>query len=171
MVLAITGLSVGCRLIFWTTAAAVGTVGLVGYSVYKGGESVVTGVGDLAGGDKSGANTQETVVLSKDELKAECPGGVSDVWRAGTVAFREAKLNNIGGTFDYFSGELTAQTWDDSPVTLKLKNTGENRTTIWIRFGAKGDLNASESLYKLMRKELNNSAANAPSATPKDVTQ
>jgi len=170
LALVLAGLSAGCRVLTWGTVAVVGTVGMVGYGVYKGGEGVANGVGSVVGGgdDKTETKQGETVVLSKGELKAECPGSIASVWQAARVSVQLAKLQNITGTFDLFSGEVKAQTWEGTPVTLKLKNVDEYRTAISIRFGPKGDVNASESLYKMIREELSRQAI--PATTSKNVT-
>jgi hypothetical protein len=163
--LVMAGLSVGCRLVFWTGAAAVGTVGLVGYSVYKGGESVVTGVGNLAGGgseDKS--KGAETVVYSGKVFKTECDGSVEVVWQAATRALRQANLQDVAGNYDALSGQLTAQTWENTPVTLTFKNEDQNRTTLRIWIGPNGDLKASESICKLVQAELKKTSSAAGSA-------
>jgi hypothetical protein len=170
MVLVMAGLMVGCRLAVWSGAVAVATVGVVGYTVYQGGESVVTGVGDMAGGggaDKSKGG--ETVVFSGKVLKTECDGTVAEVWQAATSAFRRANFQDLAGNYDLLSGELTAQTWDKMPVTLKLKSAAQNRTTLWIWVGPEGDLKAAESVHNLIREELKIIVAARPPAAQKEV--
>lgn len=167
------GLLAGCSIVGWSTAVVVGTAGVVGYSVYEGGESVVTGVGSLAGGGDS--KEGETVVFTGKVLKADCDGTVEQVWLAAATALRQAEFENLAGDYDLLSGELSAQTWDHRPVTLKFKSGDQNCTQVWIWTGPDGDLKASEKIYKLLREELKaRTAANAAAGTkpePKEVSQ
>lgn len=143
----------------------VGTAGVVGYSVYEGGESVVTGVGSLAGGGDS--KESETVVFTGKVLKADCDGTVEQVWLAAATALRQAEFENLAGDYDLLSGELSAQSWDHHPVTLKFKGDDQNRTHVWIWTGPEGDLKASEKIYKLLREELKGRAAATAAAGTK----
>lgn len=165
--LALLALSAGCRLMLLTGVVAVGAVGLVGYSVYEGGEYAVTGVGSAA---KAGAGAVSkgvgTVFFSGSELRTECPGSVEAVWRAANAAFRRGNLKEVTGNFDLLSGGLTAQTWERAPVTLKLKNTGPALTELRLQVGSKGDLKAAESIYRLIQAELQKPAAAAKTAAP-----
>lgn len=165
-ILVMAGLSVGCRLVFWTGAVAVGTVGLVGYTVYKGGESVATGVGNVVGGSSKDKEA-ETVVYSGKVFKAEYDGSVEQVWMAATQAFRRANFQNLTGNYDLLSGQLTAQTWDKTPVALNLTSADKNRTTLGIMVGPDGDLNASQSIYHLIQEELKKTATAHPAGDQK----
>lgn len=157
------GISVGCRLVALPVVVAVGTVGAVGYTVYRGGESVVTGVGNLGGGEaEEKSKDAETVVFSGQVLKVDCEGSVEAVWQAATRAFQRANFQHLAGNYDLLSGELTAQTWDKVPVTLKLERADENRTTAWLWAGPEGDLKDTESIYNLIHEELGKPATASP---------
>jgi hypothetical protein len=154
-VLVTAGLSVGCRLVALPVVVAVGAVGAVGYTVYKGGESVVTGVGNLGSDEAEDESAGvETVVYSEEALTIECDGSVEAVWQAATRAFQRANFQELAGNYDLLSGELTAKTWDRVPVTLRLKSVDQSRTTVWLWAGPEGGLKGAESIYNLIHEEL-----------------
>ena len=161
----------GCGLIGTTVAVAVGTVGVVGYSIYEGGESVVEGVSSLGGGGND-AKEGDTVVYSGKVLKAECHGTVEQVWLASATVLRQANFQGLTGDYDLLSGELGAQTWDQHPVSVKLKAGEDNVVNVSIWVGPDGDLKVSEKIFKLIRAELDKRAATARAAgtapTPKE---
>ena len=104
-ILVTAGLSVGCRLVALPVVVAVGAVGVVGYSVYQGGESVVTGIGSIGDGEaEEESKGVETVVFSDQALNVECDGSVEAVWQAATRAFQRANFQDLAGNYDLLSG-------------------------------------------------------------------
>ena len=154
------GFSVGCSVVGSTTAAAVGTVSIVTYSVYEGGESVVTGVGNIgSGGDEEKPKDTETVVFYGKVLKVECNGSVEEVWLTAVHVLRRANFQELVGNYDLLSGELEARTWDRKPISLKLKSVDQDHTLLWIWTGPAGNLKASEQIHKLIADELKKRSA------------
>jgi hypothetical protein len=159
----------GCRLIGYTAIAVVGVVGLAGYAVYKTGETAVTGVGKVAkatgsgiskaagataGAFSSGTKSVATVVYKNGEYKTECPMKIESVWVAANTAFQKAEFKNVAGDRDAISGQLTAQTWDATAITLQVKSLDTHVTEMKIRVGVKGDLQTAETIHKLIEAEL-----------------
>lgn len=141
----------GCRLLVGTTAVAVGAVGLVGYGAYKTGEAAVTGVGSAV---SSGAKGVSSVVFYNGEFKADCPGGVNEVWLASVAVLQGSRMTVTSGERDALSGYLDATTWDNQDVAIKLKDVGDGQTEFRMRIGVKGDLTQSETLFRLVTAEL-----------------
>jgi hypothetical protein len=159
------GLLMSCSIVGWTTAVAVGTVGVVGYTVYEGGESVVDGVSSIGGSDSSEDSKSETAVFNGKVLKTECHATtVEEAWLASATALRRAQFKNLAGDYDALSGELRTQTWDQNPITLQFKAGEQNQTYLWIWVGPDGDLKAEEKIYKLVQEELKKRAAAAQAA-------
>jgi hypothetical protein len=159
------GLLTSCSIVGWTTAVAVGTVGVVGYTVYEGGESVVEGVSSIGSSDSSEGSKSETVVFNGKVLKTECHNTtVEEAWLASATALRRAQFKNLAGDYDALSGELRTQTWDQNLVTLQFKAGEQNQTHLSIWVGPDGDLKSEEKIYKLVQEELKKRAAAAQAA-------
>ena len=143
-------LPTGCRLLVATTGVAVGAVGLAGYSVYKTGEAVATGVGNVV---SSGAKGVGSVVYSGGEFKAVCPGRVEHVWLATATVFKARGFRLVSGNRDALSGNLTIATNDGEEIAVRLDDAGGGQTEFRLRIGVKGDLAKSQTLYTLVLDE------------------
>jgi hypothetical protein len=137
----------GCRLLVntvaITTVAVVGTVGLAGYTVYKGGEAVVTTVGSA--GEAVG-NKRKSVVMSRGTLKAKAEHSVPDLYASSVQVLHIAGFNSVRGEKDALSGVLKANTATGEEVELNFSLLKAGLTAVEIRVG-KGDLKQSEFLY------------------------
>ena len=157
MILSVMGLY-GCWVIRDTvvlsTAVVVGTAGLAGYTVYKGGEAVYKGgeavvskageVGSSA--TKSIQKKHDAVVVSRGTLKAKCKYTIAEIYPATRIALREAGFTDISGRQDALTGAVQARTAFNEVVTVKFELLSKERTTVEIRIGS-GDLKKSEYLY------------------------
>ena len=174
VVLAVIALSVGCRLVVFTGAAVVGVVGLAGYTVYKGGEYAVTGVGNLASSSVDAVSNVSkgmgAVVYADGEFRSECAGTMEETWWVADEVFRNAKLQDLSGNFDIRSGELQAKTRDGLDVKLKLKLIDDRHTELRLRVGVKGDLSTSEILFNQIQKELAKRTGPEAATAPKGDT-
>jgi hypothetical protein len=144
----------GCRLIAGTvvlaTAVVVGTVGLAGYTVYKGGEAVVSGVGSVGSSTKQAvASTNEAIVVSRGTLKAKCKHSVTELYPAAETALWSAGFTGVAGSHDALTGALNARTSLGKNVIVGLKLIDKDRTAVTILVGD-GDLRQSEYLYDQM---------------------
>jgi hypothetical protein len=155
---AVSGLISGCRLVGAAGLVAVGVTGVAGYTVYKTGDLAVTGVRTVTSATgsalSSGVKSVATVVYRNGDFETQCPGSVAQVWDAASAAFKKANFQNLDGSCDALSGEVRAQTRDGVDVRMRLKNVGPQMTEVAIRVGVKGDLQASETIYKLVQGEL-----------------
>jgi hypothetical protein len=140
----------GCGLLVSTavvgTAVVVGTVGAVGYTVYKGGEAVVSGVAAVGSGAKS-------LVVSDGTLETEADHSIEQLYCAAQSVMKEADFRNIQGTKDGMSGVLSASTAFSEPVEVKFRLVKENRTSIAIKVGD-GNLEQAELIHDRMLAKL-----------------
>ena len=136
----------GCGLLVGTvivgTAAVVGTVGAAGYTVYKGGEAVVSGVGSVGSSAKS-------LVVSDGTLKAECGYSVVELYDAAQSVLRSSDFTHIKGAKDSLYGEITARTAFSDGVSVKFKLLKESLTSVEIKIG-EGNLKQAEYIYDKM---------------------
>jgi hypothetical protein len=146
MIVLLMGLS-GCQLIYGTAALGVGAVGLAGYTVYKGGEAVVSTVGSVGTSAKAAAQRKHNeVVISRGTLRAKCEHGVADLYLAAKTVFGETGFTDIVGRQDGLQGTISARTASNKPVLLNLYLLAEKRTTVEIRIEG-GNLMQSEYIY------------------------
>jgi len=140
----------GCGLLVGTavvgTAVVVGTVGAVGYTVYKGGEAVVGGVSAVGSGAKS-------LVVSDGKLETEVDHSIEQLYTAAAAVMKEAEFQNIQGTKDDMSGVLHASTAFHEPVEIQFRLVKENRTSIAIKVGD-GNLEQAELIHDRMLAKL-----------------
>lgn len=178
--LALPALMAGCRVIGAAVIVTVGVVGLAGYAVYKTGEVVVTGVGAgvgavgagvvAAGAAVGGALTPDskpeteatakpvsTVVLTDNEFKTDYLASFDRTWKAANATFQKAGFKDIAGEAD--SGVLTAQAWEGTGITVKLKSLEPLLTEARIRVGSKGNIKTAETVHKWMLAELTQKVA------------
>lgn len=150
---ALAGLS-ACRAIAATavisTAAVVGGVYYVGYGVYKGGEAVVTTVGD-AGSAVGGAVTgsYQSVVVSNGTLRAKSEYAVAELYAATGDVFRDAGFRQVGGKYDALNGVRTAKTSQGVDVTVKYELLDDATTEVSILIG-EGNLKQSQFIFDRM---------------------
>lgn len=149
----------GCGLIATTGVVVVSAVGVAGYAVYSVGEAVITGIGSAAGATGraigTGSKAAATVVFRDGEFKAECPQDSLTVCKASNTALLKGGFQSITGKCDALSGELKARTCENADIVVRLKNVSPEKTEIRIRVGVKGDLKASESIYRMIVSEMN----------------
>lgn len=178
--LALTGLLAGCRVLGTAVIVTVGVVGLAGYVVYKTGEVAVTGVskgvgavgtGVVAAGSAVGsaltpdrkpestAKPVTTVVFTDNEVKTDYLASSERTWKAANAAFQKAGFKGIVGERDANAGVLTAQVWEGTEITMKLKSLEPLLTEVRIRVGSKGNIKTSETVHKWIRAELNQEVA------------
>lgn len=151
IVLTATVLLGSCRLIVGTaavtTAAVVGTVGLVGYSVYKGGEWVVKGVASVGSSTgKAVSNKRKQIVISRGTLKAKAEHTVPELYAATERVLQGSGFTGISGARDALFGKLRAQTSSGENVYVTLELLEARLTAIEIRVGD-GNLKQAEFLY------------------------
>ena len=150
------GLS-ACRAIAATaivgTAAVVGSVYYVGYGVYKGGEAVVTTVGD-AGSAVGGAVTggYQSVVVSNGTLKARSEYPIAELYAATGEVFRDAGFRQVGGKHDALNGVRTAKTSQGDEVSVKFSLLDDATTEVVILIGD-GNLKQSQFIFDRMIAE------------------
>ncbi|VGO22489.1 DUF3568 family protein [Pontiella sulfatireligans] len=137
----------GCKLLLITSAVAIGAVGLAGYGVYKAGDAVVTGVGNVG-------KATASVMFFNGDYKTQCDFNVETVWKAANLACQKAGFGEIDGSYDALSGKLTAKTRDGAEITIKLKSIDPQTTEIEIRVGVTGDLEMSETIHGLILQRL-----------------
>ncbi|CAA6678590.1 MULTISPECIES: DUF3568 family protein [unclassified Lentimonas] len=139
-----------CRLLVNTAVVGVGVVGLAGYGVYKGGEAVVSTVGDAgsAVGDAVGG-THDSVVVSRGTLKMKSKYSVTLLYHAASKACQNAEFNSITGQKDALSGQVHAKTSSNENVLVTLEMLEKGVTAVQIRIGD-GNLKQSEYLYDQM---------------------
>lgn len=144
----------GCRLIYVPVALTLGAVGLTGYTVYKGGEAVVTAVGD-AGSATTGAvkSKQQSMVVSRGTLEVKCPYPIARIYPVAEEVFRESGLTGIKGSHDALAGKLTARNSSAELVTVKFELLGDNLTAVAILVGG-GNLKQSEYLHDVIMTKL-----------------
>ncbi len=143
----VVSLLTGCQILALGVAATLAAVGLAGYTVYKTGDAVVTGVG------KAGKATGSIVFFNGD-FKTQYDGDVRTVWAASGRAFQKAGFGGPRGSFDALSGGLTAKTREGTEISLKLKSINPQSTEISIRVGVTGNLKVSETIHGLILQEL-----------------
>lgn len=155
-VLTLVGLS-ACRAIAATaivgTAAVVGGAYYVGYGVYKGGEAVVTTVGD-AGSAVGGAVTggYQSVVVSNGTLKAKSEYQIADLYFGTGEVFRDAGFRQVGGQYDALNGERTAKNSKGDEVSVKFSLLDDATTEVTILIGD-GNLKQSQFIFDRMVAE------------------
>jgi hypothetical protein len=132
----------GCGILLVSTAAVVGVVGVAGYTVYKGGEAVVSGVESVGSSAKS-------LVVSDGVLKAKCDYPVDDLYAASSDVLREAGFTITGGAHDSLAGEIRARTVLNEAVLVTFELLDEDLTLVEIKVGD-GNLEQSEFLYEQM---------------------
>ncbi len=136
----------GCRILILPVALAVGAVGLVGYTVYKCGEAVVTTVGNagsaVAGGVK---NTHKSMVISRGTLKVKVDHTVEEVYVVAEQVMIESKFTSRNGSYDSLKGKLTAMSGAEA-VTITMKLLEKDRTAVTILVG-KGNVKQAEYLH------------------------
>jgi hypothetical protein len=140
-----------CRLIVGTVAVGaavvVGTVGLVGYTVYKGGEWVVKGVASVGSSTgKAVKDKHNQIVVSRGTLKAKIQHPIGVLYPAAEAVMKESGFLGVRGAWDSLIGRLTAKTSSGESVSVKLELLKENLTAIEILVGS-GNLKQSEFLY------------------------
>ena len=154
----VASLLTGCRVLVYSVAITAGAIGLAGYAVYKTGDAAVTGVGKAAKSTgnalSSGTKSATTVIFANGEFKTEYDQNVLTVWEASSRAFQKARFEDVSGTFDALSGELTAKTVNDTEIVIKLKSLGLQSTEARIRIGIQGDLKRAEVIHGLILREL-----------------
>lgn len=150
LIAALIGLS-GCRYLVGTAAVTVAAVGLVGYGVYKTGESAVTGVGSALSGVASGARS---FLFADGDFTATCEGTVDEVWRAGDTVLRANGFGPVRGTRDALSGHLLSSTSSHEEITVKMEAAAGGQTHVRVRIGADGNLEKSETLYSLIAAQV-----------------
>ena len=137
----------GCRAIAGTavlgTAVVVGTAGLAGYTVYKGGEAVASAAG------AAGRSTKEAIVVSRGTLKAKCKYSVSELYPAAETVLKRAGFTDVHGKRDALAGILNAKTSFKEDVIIEMKLIDKKRTAVEILVGS-GNLRQSEYLYDRM---------------------
>jgi hypothetical protein len=158
-VLVILGMN-GCMAVVGTvalgTAAVVGTVGLAGYTVYKGGEAVVTTTGNVV------SKSHKSVVMSRGTLKAECEYSVSALYDAGVLVLKSSGFKNLTGRKDILAGALRALTAFDEEVLVTFEAKAQGVTAVLVRIG-EGNLKQSELIYDYILRTVENSTSGAPS--------
>ena len=158
LLLALTSLTSGCRIIAAGAVTVAAAIGLAGYVVYKTGDVAVTGVGKAAKATgsavSSGSKSVATVVFSNGEFKTEFAHDLRTTWGAANSACRKANFGNVGGTFDALSGELTARTQESKDIIIKMKSRNSKSTEAIIRVGVTGDMKAAELIHSLILREL-----------------
>jgi hypothetical protein len=150
MIVSLIGLS-GCQFILGTaalgTAVVVGTAGVAGYTVYKGGEAVVSTAG-AAGSSTMNAfqNKHNEVMVSRGTLKTKCRHKVANLYSATMTVFREEGFTDIQGRQDGLQGTISARTVFNKAVSVDLYLLSKKRTAVEIRIGG-GNIKQSEYLY------------------------
>ena len=146
MILSAMGLN-GCGVLVVGTAAVVGTAGLAGYTVYKGGEAVVSTVGSVGSSAKESVQRMYgTVVVSQGTLKAKCKYTIAELYPATKIAFNEAGFDDIAGRQDALAGTVLAKTVFNEDVAVKFELLSKELTAVEIRIGS-DNLEQSEYLY------------------------
>lgn len=145
------GVLSGCRLLMVPVVVAVGAVGLVGYGVYKTGEATVNGVGSVV---SSGSKSDSSLVFVNGEFRAICYGTVNEVWLATGPALEANGFNVVSGNRNALSGHMEAAGMNNETLAINLDAAEEGQTEFRIRIGVTGDLKKSETLYRLITKEL-----------------
>jgi hypothetical protein len=141
----------GCRILVNTavigTAVVVGTVGLVGYTVYKGGEAVVTTVGSV-GSSATGAvkGHQESVTVSRGTFTTACKYAITDLNPAAELVLKRAGFKGVIGAQDALAGSVLAKTAFGENVSVKFALLEKGRTSVAIRIDG-GNLKQSEYIY------------------------
>ena len=158
LLLALTSLTSGCRIVAAGAVTVAAAIGLAGYVVYKTGDVAVTGVGKAAKATgsavSSGSKSVTTVVFSNGEFKTEYAQDLRTTWGAASTACLKANFGNVRGTFDALSGELTARTQDSKDIVIKMKSLSSRSTEAVIRVGLTGDMKAAELIHGLILREL-----------------
>lgn len=158
LVLALAGLTSGCRIIAAGVVTAAAVVGLAGYAVYKTGDIAVTGVGNAAQATGSAVSSRSksvvTVIFYKGEFQTEYAQDLRTAWAAANRALRVANFTSVRGSFDALSGELTAQTLDSKDIVIKMKSTAPQSTEARLRVGVAGDMKAAELIHGLILRQL-----------------
>ncbi len=73
-------------------------------------------------------------------------------YEAARLGMRDAGLFQTGDERKVVEAELNARDAGDTRVTVKIKEVGQNRTSIKIRYGLSGDLVSSQKLYEWIRR-------------------
>ncbi len=154
LLVAVSTLIAGCRIIKFGVITVAAAIGITGYVIYKTGDAAVTGVGKAGEAIVSGSKSVATVIYVNGELKVEYPFDVRTIWLASNLALKKAGFDDIKGTFDVLSGELTAKTRESVGVAIKLRVAESRGTEVRIRVGVKGDLKTAELIGSLIEREL-----------------
>lgn len=170
LLVAASSLGAGCNLAkvgFLSVAAA---IGFAGYVVYKTGDAAVTGAGMAGEAVASGTRAvAKTVIYANGELRVEYPCDVRTVWNASGIVLRESGFGEITGSFDAFSGVLSAKTREGTDVVLKMRAAPSALTELRIRVGLKGDMGAAQVLDSLIQRKLPGQPV--PATVPGAATQ
>ncbi|MBN4074083.1 DUF3568 family protein [bacterium AH-315-E10] len=141
----------GCRAV--TGALVVGTVivvgaaGVVGYTVYEGGKTVIVTVVNVGSAMKKDiTNTHQTIVISRGTLKADCNYTVQELYNASRIVFKKNGFKRITGKYDALTGILQARTASNYIVEIQFKTQAKNVTTVQVRTGS-GNLKHAELIY------------------------
>jgi hypothetical protein len=88
------------------------------------------------------------------ELKVIAEGNIDRVYLAAKAAIEEDRLFLTGDTWRGISATLTARDELDTRVTVRLKQIEPGRTSVGIRYGLSGDLQAAQTLYSRMERRF-----------------
>lgn len=154
VLVAAAGMLQGCKLLTFTTVVAAGAVGLVGYGVYKVGETAVTGAGSAVSSVAGGIGSATSEIFADGDFQATCPGSMNAVWTTSAMVLQSSGFKSVSGDRDALSGHLEATTSDNQPITIKLDSAGQGQIALRLRVGARGDLGKSETLYQMIAADL-----------------
>lgn len=146
LTLAVSGCRLAANTVALGTAVAVGVVGAVGYTVYKGGEAVVSGVGSVGSSAKS-------FVVSDGALKAESAHTIAELFPAARTVLVEAGFKGVVGKQDALDGVLRAKTAFGEDVLVTFTLLELHLTSVEIKVGD-GNLQQSEFLYDQMHAKI-----------------
>ena len=155
--------TIGCRAIVGTavvgTAVVVGTAGLAGYTVYKGGEAVVSTVGSVGASTKNTVQKKhKSVVVSRGTFKTQCDYSVEKLYPVAKRVLIDAGFKELKGKHDAMAAVIRGKTAFGDDVVVAFKLLEKDLSAVQVRIG-EGHLKQSEYLYDLILTALDSGYA------------
>lgn len=150
----------GCGLVVGTavvgTGVAVGTVGLAGYGVYKGGESVVSSVGSIGASSNQSTKHHQSVVASKGVFKTKSNHSIPALYAAAESTLKSSGFYDVRGQIDGLQAKLLGVTPQGRRIAVQLSLIDAKLTAVQINI-EDGTLKQSEYVYDQILSNLSTS--------------
>jgi hypothetical protein len=137
------------------TVVVVGTAGFAGYTIYKGGEAVVSGARSVGSSVKKAVKKEpKSIVVSGGTFKVTTEHTIAELYPQVEIVFSEAGFTEFSGYKDALEATAQARTSSSGWATVRLELIEKNVTAVEIRVG-EGSLKKSEYLYDQILSKVN----------------